>query len=166
MSTAIVRLHERLATQLARANWVSPLMLRVAVGLTFAVTGWGKLHHLEQVTAFFESLGIPAASVQAPFVAAVELVGGILVLVGLGTRIASLFLAAVMAVATLTAIWPRSDGIVALVGTIEVVYLLVFVHLVIHGAGAASIDHLVARRFAAANVASASTTHQPRGASA
>jgi len=146
MSSAIVRLHDRVATRLGTIGWLPPLLLRVAVGLTFVVTGWGKLHHLAQVTAYFDSLGIPGASVQAPFVAAVELVGGVVLVLGLGTRIASAFLTGVMAVAILTAIAPHSDGPIAVLGTIETVYLLVFVHFVVHGAGAASLDHLVARR--------------------
>jgi putative oxidoreductase len=96
------------------------------------------------VTRYFESLGIPGAGVQAPMVSAIELVGGALVLVGLGTRFAAALLAGVMAVATATAIWPQSDGVVAFLGSLEVVYLFVLAHLVIHGAGAASLDHVIA----------------------
>ncbi|MBA3540929.1 MAG: formate dehydrogenase accessory sulfurtransferase FdhD, partial [Deltaproteobacteria bacterium] len=46
--------------------------------VTFATTGWGKLGNLEAVTRYFDSLGIPAANVQAPMVAALELVRGLL----------------------------------------------------------------------------------------
>jgi putative oxidoreductase len=166
MSSSIVKVHERVAAVLARIQWLSPLLLRIAIGVTFAVTGWGKLHNLDKITAYFDSLGIPGASVQAPFVATVEFVGGIVLILGLGTRIAAALLSGVMIVATLTAIWPDTGGVVALLGTIEIAYLLVFVHLVIHGAGAASIDHLVARRLGAATATAAPASTQSRGASA
>jgi putative oxidoreductase len=143
MQTLVI-LHAAAVRRIAAIGWLSPVLLRVAVGVTFISSGWGKLHDLEQVTRYFESLGIPGAGVQAPMVSAIELVGGALVLVGLGTRFAAALLAGVMAVATATAIWPQSDGVVAFLGSLEVVYLFVLAHLVIHGAGAASLDHVIA----------------------
>lgn len=141
MQSIIKRVERRLET----FRWLSPALLRVAVGVTFISSGWGKLQNLEQVTGYFESLGIPAAGVQAPMVSAIELVGGVMVLLGLGTRVAAALLTGVMAVAALTAIWPQADGVVGLLGSLEIAYLLVFVHLVIHGAGAASLDHVINR---------------------
>ncbi len=131
--------------RLGAFGWLSTALLRVAVGVTFIASGWGKLHNLGQVTTYFESLGIPGAAVQAPMVSTIELIGGVMVLLGLGTRLAAALLTGVMAVAALTAIWPHSDGVVGLLGSIEIAYLLVFVHLVIHGAGAASLDHVISR---------------------
>ncbi len=130
-----------------RVGFLPPLVLRVVLGVTFAVTGWGKLGNLEAVTRYFDSLGIPAANVQAPMVAALELVGGVLILVGLGTRVVSLLLACVMAVALYTAIWPNAAGVRELLGSIEAAYLAAFLYLAAHGAGAASVDHVAARRF-------------------
>lgn len=120
-----------------------PLVLRVVLGVTFLTTGWGKLGNLDAITAYFDSLGIPGASVQAPFVAALELAGGILLLAGLGTRVVSLLLAGVMAVALATAIWPNVSGVRELLGTIEAVYLAAFLYLAVYGAGAVSIDQLL-----------------------
>lgn len=128
-----------------RVRWAPGLAMRVVLGVTFVGAGWGKLHNLEQVTAFFASLGIPAAAVQAPAIAALELVGGALLLVGLGTRIAAALLAGVMAVAILTAVAPAADGLVALLGTVEVIYLAAFLHLAVHGAGAVSLDRIVTK---------------------
>jgi putative oxidoreductase len=142
---SIISLHAAAVRRLGAFSWLTPALLRVAVGVTFISAGWGKLHNLGQVTAYFESLGIPAAGVQAPMVSTIELVGGLMVLLGLGTRVAAALLTGVMAVAALTAIWPQADGVVALLGSIEIAYLLVFVHLVIHGAGPASLDHVISR---------------------
>src|SRR5438128_1127868 len=41
------------------------LLLRVSVGVVFAQTGWGKLHHLDDIIEFFRGLGIPAPQLQA-----------------------------------------------------------------------------------------------------
>jgi putative oxidoreductase len=137
------RLAEDLTRRLA---WLPPALARLALGVVFVQTGWGKLHSLDQVTAFFQSLGIPAASVQAPFVAGVEFVGGLLLLAGLGTRLAAVPLAGTMVVAILTAQLENVHGVGDLLGLLEVMYLIVFVWLAIAGPGALSVDHLLARR--------------------
>ncbi|MFN0246393.1 MAG: DoxX family protein [Kofleriaceae bacterium] len=121
----------------------------MVLGVTFLFAGWGKLNNLEAITRYFESLGIPAAGVQAPLVSVIEFVGGILIIVGLGTRVVSLALASVMAVALATAISPNVSGIRELLGSIEAVYLTAFLYLAAHGAGVVSVDNLVARRFPA-----------------
>jgi putative oxidoreductase len=129
-----------------RLAWLPPLLARLALGVVFVQTGWGKLHSLDQVTAFFQSLGIPAAAIQAPFVAGVEFVGGLLVLVGLGTRLAAVPLAGTMVVAILTAQLKNVHGVGDFLGLLEVAYLVLFVYLAVGGPGALSIDHLIARR--------------------
>jgi putative oxidoreductase len=129
-----------------RLRWLPPLLLRVVVGAAFLQTGWGKLHHLDSLTAYFQQLGIPLAGVQAPFIAGLELVGGALLVIGLGARLAAALLSGVMAVAIATAILPGLSSWRDLPGTIEAVYFSIFVYLVVHGAGAISLDALVARR--------------------
>ncbi len=83
----------------------SPLLLfiRLYWGWQFAQTGWGKLHHLDHVTEFFTSLGLPMPASTALFVALVEFLGGILFAVGLGSRLVSLVLFINMTVAYWTA---------------------------------------------------------------
>lgn len=131
-------------------HWLPPLLARVAVGIAFVLTGWGKLHSLDQVTEFFKSLGIPAAALQAPMVASIEFVGGLLLILGLGTRVAAGLLIGVMAVALATAIIPPAEGVTesfkAAVASLEVSYLLLFVYLAVAGAGPVSLDHKLWRR--------------------
>jgi len=129
-----------------KVAFLPPLLLRLVLGTTFLFTGWGKLHNLEAITRYFDSLGIPAASVQAPLVSVIEFLGGVLILVGLGTRVVSLILASVMAVALATAIWPSVSGVRELLGSIEAVYLAAFLYLAAHGAGAVSLDKLTMMR--------------------
>jgi putative oxidoreductase len=77
--------------------------LRVVVGVVFAMHGGQKLFGpgVAGVTNFFTRLGIPMPDVAAPIVIGVELFGGLALLLGLGTRIAGLLLAADMLVALL-----------------------------------------------------------------
>jgi putative oxidoreductase len=153
MLAPLKTLHDRATAALHKLDWVGPLLVRLTLGLVFATTGWGKLHNLDNVTQFFESLSIPAPGFHAAFVSGLEFVGGILVLAGLGTRIVSALLIGVMAVAIWTAKLPEIHGVVDLAGTIELTYLVMFAWLVVAGAGAASLDHLIARRGGDARIA-------------
>ncbi len=79
------------------------LIVRLYWGCQLAQNGWGKLHNLDNVTQFFVSLGLPAPGPTAFFVASFELVGGILLALGLFSRIAALGIAVDMIVAYVTA---------------------------------------------------------------
>jgi putative oxidoreductase len=146
MPASLKALVRRVLAVLHKLEWIGPLLMRLTLGLVFVTSGWGKLHSLDNVTQFFESLHIPAAGAQAVFVSIVEFAGGLLLIVGLGTRIAAALLIGVMAVAILTAKLPEIHGVTDLAGTLEFAYLVAFVWLVVRGAGAASLDHVIARR--------------------
>lgn len=130
----------------ARLDFLPPLLARLVVGFVFVRSGWGKLHDLDSVIAFFTQLGIPAPELQAPFVAGTELVCGALVLAGLATRLASIPLIGTMIVAIATAQWENIAGLGDLFGTIECLYAVLLVGLVVGGGGAISLDAWVARR--------------------
>jgi putative oxidoreductase len=78
------------------------LLIRLFWGWQFLTTGWGKLHNLPHVREFFASLGVPAPAIMAPAIATLEFVGGILLIVGLLTRLTGLLLACNMFVAYVT----------------------------------------------------------------
>ena len=42
-------------------SWAGPLLMRLIVGYTFMLTGWGKLTNLAQVTENFVGWGIPVS---------------------------------------------------------------------------------------------------------
>lgn len=86
----ILRLHDRFLH--AVASLQSPFLLAVRLywGWQLLQNGWGKLHNLPHVTEFFASLGLPAPGFTAAFVSTFEFVGGILLAVGLLSRIAAL----------------------------------------------------------------------------
>jgi putative oxidoreductase len=83
----------------------SPLLLviRLYWGWQFFVDGKGKLTHLDRVTAYFASLNIPAPRLNCILASTTECVCGMLLLIGLLSRFASLALIGVMSVAYLTA---------------------------------------------------------------
>jgi putative oxidoreductase len=83
----------------------SPFLLAVRLywGWQFAQAGWGKLHRIPQVTQFFASLGIPMPHLNAVFVSNTEVIGGILLALGLVSRPIALVLAGDMVVAYFTA---------------------------------------------------------------
>jgi putative oxidoreductase len=78
-------------------------IVRLYWGWQIAQNGWGKLHNLARVTEFFASLGLPAPGPTATFVATFEFVGGVLLAVGLLSRIAALGLVIDMTMAYITA---------------------------------------------------------------
>jgi putative oxidoreductase len=153
MLASIKSLHDRTVAALHRLAWTGPLLVRLTLGLVFATTGWGKLHNLDNVAQFFESLSIPAPGFHAVLVSGIEFVGGLMLLAGLGTRVAAALLIGVMAVAIWTAKLPDLHGVVDLASTTELTYLVMFAWLVVSGGGAASLDHLIARRGADSRIA-------------
>jgi putative oxidoreductase len=142
----LARIRARLHTLAQRLQFLGPTLARLTVGLVFIGTGWGKLHTLPDVTEYFASLHIPAPGLNAGLAASTEFFGGILVLVGLGTRLVTLPMALTMVVAILTAKRPELDGLTSLVGFEEWSYLVFFVWLAVAGAGPLSLDRLVAPR--------------------
>jgi len=148
--SSLIRLRDSLLALCARLAFLPPLLARLVIGLVFVHSGWGKLHHLDKVTQFFASLGIPHPELQAPFVASVELGCGALVLLGLATRLAAFPLIGTMVVALATALAAKIDGLQSLLGLAEFLYLVLLVQLIVGGAGALSLDRLVAPLLGAA----------------
>lgn len=137
-----------------KLGWLPPLLARFTTGWIFLWSGWGKLNNLEGVIEFFADLGIPAASIQAPFVASLELVGGAMLLAGLGTRFFSFMLSGTMVVALLTALREDIESLGDLFGLPEFLYITLFIYLVVKGAGVISADYFLRRRIDAAIQAS------------
>ena len=86
--------HRRLIDWLAGANrrllcLACSLVARVTVGWVFLWSGWGKLNNLPIVIDNFVGWSIPFPKILAPFVSGVEYIGGILLLLGLFTRMAA-----------------------------------------------------------------------------
>ncbi len=83
----------------------SPFLLAVRIywGWQLMQSGWGKLHNLAGVTDFFSSLGLPAPHFTAIAISNLELFGGALLALGLGSRLIGLVLTGNMFMAYVTA---------------------------------------------------------------
>lgn len=69
------------------------LVGRILLSVIFILSGFGKLTSIAGVAGYFGSLGLPAPTVLAVVVGLLELVGGLLILVGFQTRIVAIVLA-------------------------------------------------------------------------
>ena len=135
-------------------NWLqSPLLLAIRLywGGQFELDGWRKLHHLDQVTQFFASLNLPMPAQTALFVALVQFVGGILLAVGIGTRLVSLVLFVNMTVAFWTAEKDAFLGVLSAPDKFQAAdaynYWFAALLILILGPGLIAIDTLIARWF-------------------
>lgn len=117
------------------------LLIRVALGVVFFMHGWLKLSSMgvAGTSGFLASLGVPLPAVNAVLIIAVELVGGLLFVLGAGTRIVGALLAFSMLVAFGTV--HAANGFFLPNGYEFVMTLaLVSVSVVITGAGRYSLD--------------------------
>ena len=151
MSTFLVSARLRAERVVTQLDFLAPLLARITLGVLFMSTGWGKVHNLAKVAAFFAELHIPAPAIQATFVSYVELIGGALVLIGLFARFASLPLIGSMAVAILTAKADEVHNLPDLFGLVEWTYLALLVWVALAGPGKISVDHLLFSRRAASS---------------
>jgi putative oxidoreductase len=131
----------------------SPLLLAIRLywGWQSVQDGWGKLTHLDKVTEFFTSLNLPAPHATALLVALVEIVGGILFAVGLGSRLVSLILFVNMTMAYLSVpddrvnflhIFSKPDDFY---GATPYTYWFAALLILILGPGSFALDRLFAR---------------------
>jgi len=131
------------------------LTLRILIGWQFFLTGKGKLEHFDRTAKFFEGLHIPAPRFHAGFVGTVEMVGGLLLFCGLGTRFAAVPLAISMVVAYLTDSLPEgkadihgfSDAVDFVINAAPFSFLCTCLVLLAFGPGKASLDHFIVKKF-------------------
>jgi putative oxidoreductase len=144
----LLNLGLRVAAVLA---FLPPLLTRLAIGHAFFLTGRGKLANPEGITEFFTNLGIPFPAANAAFISRLEYYGGMLLIVGLFTRVVAFLLSSTMVVALITN--DRGEFLSALKGTIDkapvditaFAYLLFLIWLLVFGPGVVSLDTLLKR---------------------
>lgn len=130
----------------AYLQWLAPLAARLIVGEVFMTAGWGKLQNLDAMIKNFTSWGIPFPHILTPFTSGAEFVCGILLMLGLFTRISAGILGVIMIVAIKSVLWADVDSLDSLLGLSESAYLAIFLWLAIAGAGKISIDHWLTRK--------------------
>jgi putative oxidoreductase len=129
------------------------LVLRLVIGVIYVAHGWQKLFIVgpSAAGAAFASMGVPLPQVLGPLVGGVECVGGVVLILGWLTRVASFGLAVDVLGAMI--FFHSRHGFFVPMG-IELVLSLfgAAVALSLAGAGEYSIDALLARRRADAAV--------------
>ncbi|MFE5429929.1 MULTISPECIES: DoxX family protein [Bacillaceae] len=120
---------------------IGTFLLRVMLGISFFLHGLSKFKGgLDNTAGWFQSIGIPGF--MAYVVGIIELVGGIALIIGLGTRIISALLVFIMAGAIVYVKFPAGfmgNG----EGTgyeLDLVLMIIALHLVLNGSRFLSID--------------------------
>ncbi len=133
---------------LQRLTHLAPLVLRVGLGIVFVAHGWQKLTNGPSGFAqMLVGLDVPAPEVLAWLVTVAELVGGVLLLLGLLTRLATLPLIATMVGAI--ALVKADLGVIAPMGApmpgaeLDIALLAGLLALALIGPGRLSVDHAV-----------------------
>jgi putative oxidoreductase len=131
----------------------SPFLLAVRLywGWQLIQSGWGKLHHLSNVTDFFTSLNLPLPAETAVAIACLEFFGGIFLAIGLLSRLTSLALTINMIVAYITAdrealfsIFKDPDKFYA---AAPYTFLIASILILLFGPGKFALDTLLERKF-------------------
>lgn len=123
------------------------LLVRLYWGYGFIQAGLGKFRNFDRTVAFFDSVNIPFASLNVCIASGTEVLGGLLLLLGLGSRITTIPLIFTMIVAYITTeygavinIFNAPDDFLS---AEPFLYLLVSVIVFLFGAGKYSADTLV-----------------------
>lgn len=127
------------------------LLIRLMVGAVFLSEGIQKfLFPAVRGAGRFEKIGLPSPELLGSFVGATEIISGILLLIGLFTRLAAIPTLIIMMVAIYSTKWP----ILADQGLWEMLHaartdwsmLIGSLFLIIKGGGYASADQFISRR--------------------
>jgi len=126
-------------------DWLAPLVVRLCFGYFWLETGWAKLHNLDQFTARFVDWQIPFPAFSAALSAGTEFIGGVLIMVGLFTRLTAIPMIFNMVVAIALVVIKNVHGFDDFVELDEFIYMLIFFWLLMAGPGKVSVDTLIYR---------------------
>jgi putative oxidoreductase len=126
-------------------SWLAPLLMRLYFGYFWAETGWGKIHNLNAFAQRFVDWGVPYPHISAALSGYTEWIGGILLILGLFTRLVSIPLMFNMFVAVVKVKMREVTGIDDFVEMDEALYMFILFWLMMAGPGRASLDHLIRR---------------------
>jgi putative oxidoreductase len=122
------------------ASWTGPLQaaLRIMTGLLFLQHGMTKFFKFPATDMFKD--GVQLFSLMG-VAGVLELVGGILIIIGFHTRITAFVLAGFMAVAYFMAHAPQGFFPILNYGELAILYCFVFLYLAAAGSGPYSVDN-------------------------
>jgi putative oxidoreductase len=124
---------------MSNRNEIGTLLLRVVLGIVFLAHGVSKFQGgIGNTAGWFESIGIPGFLAYA--VGTIEVVGGIALILGIGTRVVSLLLGIIMlgAIFTVNLQAGLLEGYV-----LDLVLLVLAAHLVLNGSKLLSLEQVI-----------------------
>ena len=139
---------------LDRMQPVLLLLLRLYIGYGFFKSGWGKLQNIATTAEYFVGLGIPLPTLNAYLAGATECIGGLLLLIGVASRVVTIPLIFTMIIAystqhidELRTLWTVPPGKnynpAAFFKAAPFLYLLTSLLVLLFGPGIFSVDGLL-----------------------
>lgn len=132
-------------------KWCNPygksfglLVIRLGLGVIFALHGYEKLSHLEQISGFFSSLGLGMFWVY--LVSLVEFLGGIAMILGVFTWLFGGLLSVVMLFAIFMVKWKLIPTMGISIIEIDVMLLCASLGLAMAGPGSFSVARFLGKR--------------------
>lgn len=119
------------------------LILRLVLGISFLVHGLIKFQSgIDNIAGWFQSIGLPGFAAYA--VAIIEVVGGIALIVGIGTRVVSVLFALIMVGAIVTVkLAAGFAGNGQMAGyELDLAFLAMAIYLALNGSGLYSLGSL------------------------
>ncbi|ALS99191.1 DoxX family protein [Lacimicrobium alkaliphilum] len=111
MPDKLANLYFRTLEKLQHFNGIPSLLIRLYLAPVMIQAGWNKYSSFADTAAWFGNpdwgLGLPFPALMASLAIAAELLGGILLLLGLLTRLVTIPLMVTMLVAAFTVHWPN-----------------------------------------------------------
>jgi putative oxidoreductase len=145
----LTALHDKFFALVSHLQSPFLLFVRLYWGWQLAESGWGKLHNLDKVAEFFGSLNLPLPAQMAVAISCLEFFGGILLAIGLFSRLISLILTTNMIMAYVTAdreallsFFSDPDKFSA---AAPYVFLIASLIILIFGPGTFCVDYLLRR---------------------
>lgn len=128
---------------------LAELLLRVMCGLWLLPHGWFKVTVMgfDKVSAMMKGFGMPSPDLFAAGAIGIELIAGVLLAIGLLTRLAAAFVFVEMAVVTFAVHWANGFPFTVPHGGWEypAMWTLLSLYFVLRGGGRYSVDALIGR---------------------
>ena len=128
---------------LSKGQSIALLFARITMAYSFYEPAMKKWSDIQSVSQWFDSMGIPFPTLNAYMAASTELIGVVLLTLGLFTRLISIPLMVIMLVAIVTVHWGHGFSAGDNGFEIPLYYMLFLALFASYGAGKISLDHLL-----------------------
>lgn len=122
-------------------NDIPALITRLTVGFVFAYGAWSKFQNIDDVITQFNQTGFPFVAPLTYLVCTIELIAGLLLLIGLFARWAVVPLIVIEAIAAFTVKAHLMTSLAIALNLTEFLYIWLFIWILVYGPGRFSVDH-------------------------